>query len=223
MRERVNDIVGYGAEQVWVSTFHSMCVRILRRYADRIGYTNEFAIYNTDDEKRVIKDIMKQFQIDPKRYPEKMFMAKISDAKEKYLSPDEFESEHATEFVMRKVADVYREYQSRLKRYNAMDFDDLIFKTIELFEHNPDVLFNYQERFKYIMVDEYQDTNHVQMSIVMQLCQEKLRVCAVGDDSQSIYSFRGANIDNILNYQRQFQGTRLFKLEQNYRSTQTIG
>ena len=222
MRERVNDIVGYGAEQVWVSTFHSMCVRILRRYADRIGYTNEFAIYDTDDEKRVIKDIMKQFQIDPKRYPEKMFMAKISDAKEKYLSPDEFESEHATEFVMRKVADVYREYQSRLKRYNAMDFDDLIFKTIELFEHNPDVLFNYQERFKYIMVDEYQDTNHVQMSIVMQLCQEKQRVCAVGDDSQSIYSFRGANIDNILNYQRQFQGTRLFKLEQNYRSTQTI-
>lgn len=222
MRERVNDIVGYGAEQVWVSTFHSMCVRILRRYADRIGYTNEFAIYDTDDEKRVIKDIMKQFQIDPKRYPEKMFMAKISDAKEKYLSPDEFESEHATEFVMRKVADVYREYQSRLKRYNAMDFDDLIFKTIELFEHNPDVLFNYQERFKYIMVDEYQDTNHTQFLLVKLLAAKYKNLCVVGDDDQSIYKFRGANITNILNFENEYPDAKVVKLEQNYRSVGNI-
>lgn len=222
MRERVNDIVGYGAEQVWVSTFHSMCVRILRRYADRIGYTNEFAIYDTDDEKRVIKDIMKQFQIDPKRYPEKMFMAKISDAKEKYLSPDEFESEHATEFVMRKVADVYREYQSRLKRYNAMDFDDLIFKTIELFEHNPDVLFNYQERFKYIMVDEYQDTNYMQYRIIRLLAEKHRNICVVGDDDQCIYQWRGADIRNILSFEKDFPGTEVVKLEQNYRSCGNI-
>ena len=222
MRERVDLIVGDGADRVWVSTFHSLCVRILRRYADKIGYGKNFDIYDSDDQKSTVKSILKDFQIDPKRYPEKMFMAEISKAKEKYLSPDEFAKKNAADYAGTKAAEVYTEYQSRLKKNNAMDFDDLIYKTVELFEHNPDVLDTYQNRFRYIMVDEYQDTNYAQHSIILQLTKENQRICVVGDDAQSIYSFRGADIDNILYFTKIYPNTKVFKLEQNYRSTQTI-
>lgn len=218
MRERVNNIVGEGAERVWVSTFHSMCVRILRRFADRLGYDLNFNIYDSDDTKTAIKAILKDLQIDPKKYPEKMFMAEISKAKEAYMSPDEYSKKHATDYAKTKVAEVYQEYADRLRKFNAFDFDDLIYKTVELFEHNPDVLLNYQERFRYIMVDEYQDTNHIQFLLVKQLASKYRNLCVVGDDDQSIYKFRGANITNILNFEMEYPDARVVKLEQNYRS-----
>lgn len=222
MRERVDNIVGDGADRVWVSTFHSLCVRILRRYADHIGYGNSFDIYDADDQKSVIKNIMKDFQIDPKRYPEKMFMGAISKAKEKYISPDEYTRSASEGFIGEKVAEVYREYQSRLVRNNAMDFDDLIYKTVELFEHHPDVLGFYQDRFRYIMVDEYQDTNHIQFLLVKLLSSKYRNLCVVGDDDQSIYKFRGANITNILNFEQEYPDATVIKLEQNYRSCGNI-
>lgn len=222
MRERVNLIVGDGADRVWVSTFHSLCVRILRRYADRIGYGKNFDIYDSDDQKSTVKSILKDLQIDPKRYPEKMFMGAISNAKEKYLSPDEFAKKSSGDYSATKVADVYTEYQSRLKKNNAMDFDDLIYKTVELFEHNPDVLEIYQNRFRYIMVDEYQDTNHIQFLMVRMLARRYRNLCVVGDDDQSIYKFRGANITNILNFEREYEDAKVIKLEQNYRSCGNI-
>ncbi|MGN0393902.1 MAG: ATP-dependent helicase, partial [Coprococcus sp.] len=222
MRERVNNIVGQGAERVWVSTFHSMCVRILRRYADRLDYDLNFNIYDSDDQKTAIKAILKDMQIDPKKYPEKMFMAEISKAKEKYLSPDEFSRINATDYFKTRIADVYREYALRLKKFNAFDFDDLIYKTVELFEHNPDVLEAYQDRFRYIMVDEYQDTNHIQFLLVKQLAAKYRNLCVVGDDDQSIYKFRGANITNILNFEEEYPDAKVVKLEQNYRSCANI-
>ena len=222
MRDRVDLIVGENADRIWVSTFHSMCVRILRRFAERLGYKDHFAIYDTDDSKSVIKDVLKYLQIDHKKYPEKMFMGMISAAKEQYKSPDEYERENATDFVKRKAADVYREYQHRLKKNNAMDFDDLLYKTVELFEHNPDVLQLYQDRFRYIMVDEYQDTNHVQFLLIKMLARQYRNLCVVGDDDQSIYKFRGANIYNILNFEEEYPDARVIKLEQNYRSTGNI-
>lgn len=222
MRERVDLIVGDGADRVWVSTFHSLCVRILRRYADKIGYGKNFDIYDSDDQKSTVKSILKDFQIDPKRYPEKMFMAEISKAKEKYLSPDEFAKKNAADYAGTKAAEVYNEYQSRLKKNNAMDFDDLIYKTVELFEHNPDVLDTYQNRFRYIMVDEYQDTNHIQFLLVKMLARKYRNLCVVGDDDQSIYKFRGANIINILNFEKEYEDAKVIKLEQNYRSCGNI-
>ncbi len=222
MRERVNDIVGEGAERVWVSTFHSMCVRILRRFADRLDYDLNFNIYDSDDTKTAIKAILKDLQIDSKKYPEKMFMAEISKAKEKYLSPDEYSRINAADYAKTKVAEVYREYALRLQKFNAFDFDDLIYKTVELFEHNPDVLENYQERFRYIMVDEYQDTNHIQFLLVKMLAKKYRNLCVVGDDDQSIYKFRGANITNILNFEEEYPDAKVVKLEQNYRSCGNI-
>lgn len=222
MRERVNLIVGDGADRVWVSTFHSLCVRILRRYADRLGYGKSFDIYDADDQKSLVKSILKDLQIDPKRYPEKMFMSEISKAKEKYMSCDEFARKNATDFAATKVADVYMEYQNRLRKNNAMDFDDLIYKTVELFEHNPDVLDSYQNRFRYIMVDEYQDTNHIQFLMVKMLARKYKNLCVVGDDDQSIYKFRGANITNILGFEKEYPEAEVIKLEQNYRSCGNI-
>lgn len=222
MRERVNLIVGDGADRVWVSTFHSLCVRILRRYADRLGYGKSFDIYDADDQKSLVKSILKDLQIDPKRYPEKMFMSEISKAKEKYMSCDEFARKNATDFAATKVADVYTEYQNRLRKNNAMDFDDLIYKTVELFEHNPDVLDSYQNRFRYIMVDEYQDTNHIQFLMVKILARKYKNLCVVGDDDQSIYKFRGANITNILGFEKEYPEAEVIKLEQNYRSCGNI-
>ena len=222
MKERVETTVAQGAGAVWVSTFHSTCVRILRRYIDRIGYDNNFTIYDTDDQKSVIKDICKKMNIDTKMLKERAIMSKISSAKDELKTPDEFELEAGNDYNLRRIAGVYREYQKTLKLNNALDFDDLIFKTVELFQSDAEVLEHYQDRFRYIMVDEYQDTNFAQHSIVLQLTQEHQRVCVVGDDAQSIYSFRGANIDNILKFTQLYKGAKLFKLEQNYRSTQTI-
>ena len=222
MRERVDNIVGFGAESVWVSTFHSMCVRILRKHIEHIGGTSDFTIYDTDEQKVVIREVLKYLALDPKLYPERAMIAAISKAKEEYMSPDDYEKEHATSFRDQQIAKVYREYQKRLKRNNALDFDDLIYQTIFLFETNPDVLAEYQERFKYIMVDEYQDTNHTQFILVKMLAAKYKNLCVVGDDDQSIYKFRGANIYNILNFESEYPEAKVVKLEQNYRSTANI-
>lgn len=222
MRDRVNNIVGEGAERVWVSTFHSLCVRILRRFADRLGYETNFNIYDSDDQKSAIKTILKELKIDSKKYPEKMFLAKISKAKERYISPDEYARVNALNYAESQIATVYSEYMKRLKKFNAFDFDDLIYKTVELFEHNPDVLELYQDRFRYIMVDEYQDTNHTQFLLVKQLSSKYRNLCVVGDDDQSIYKFRGASITNILNFEEVYPDAKVVKLEQNYRSCGNI-
>lgn len=222
MRDRVNNIVGEGAERVWVSTFHSLCVRILRRFSDRLGYATNFNIYDSDDQKSAVKNILKELKIDPKKYPEKMFMAEISNAKERYISPDQYAKMNATDFVKTQTATVYSEYMKQLRKFNAFDFDDLIYKVVELFEHNPDVLELYQDRFRYIMVDEYQDTNHIQFLMVKQLASKYRNLCVVGDDDQSIYKFRGANITNILNFEKEYPDAKVVKLEQNYRSCGNI-
>lgn len=222
MRERVDRIVGYGSESVWVSTFHSACVRILRRYIDRLGYDQRFTIYDTEDQKTVLKDVCRRLQIDTKMYKERMLLGAISHAKDEYISPAEFQTAAKGDFRQEKVAEVYLEYQKELKKNNALDFDDLIVKTVELFQSCPDVLEYYQDRFRYIMVDEYQDTNTAQFKLVSTLAGKYQNLCVVGDDDQSIYRFRGANIQNILNFEKVFPGTRIIKLEQNYRSTQNI-
>ena len=222
MRERVDNIVGYGAESVWVSTFHSMCVRILRKHITCIGGTRDFTIYDTDEQKVVIKEVLKYLNLDAKLYPERAMLAAISKAKEQYMTPDDYEKEHATSFRDQQIASVYREYQKRLKSNNALDFDDLIFQTIFLFETNPDVLAEYQERFRYIMVDEYQDTNYTQFVLVKMLAAKYRNLCVVGDDDQSIYKFRGADITNILNFEEIYPDAKVIKLEQNYRSTGNI-
>ena len=222
MRERVDNLVGFGAESVWVSTFHSMCVRILRKHIDKIGGTSSFTIYDASEQKTVVKEVLKYLQLDPKLYPERAMLSAISKAKEGYMTPDDYEKEHAASFRDQKIAEVYREYQKRLQSNNALDFDDLIFKTIFLFETNPDVLDEYQTRFKYIMVDEYQDTNHTQFILVKMLAAKYLNLCVVGDDDQSIYKFRGANIYNILNFEEEYPDAKVVKLEQNYRSKANI-
>ena len=222
MRERVDNLVGYGAESVWVSTFHSMCVRILRKHIDKIGGTRDFSIYDTDEQKVVMREVIKYLNLDSKLYPERAMIAAISKAKEDYMSPDDYEKTHATSFRDQHIAAIYREYQKRLKSNNALDFDDLIYQTIFLFETNPDALAEYQERFKYIMVDEYQDTNHSQFVLVKQLAAKYRNLCVVGDDDQSIYKFRGANIYNILNFENEYPEAKVVKLEQNYRSTSNI-
>ena len=228
MKERIGKLVGNDlAQHLYMGTFHSIFSRILRAEAEHIGFNNNFTIYDESDSRSLIKAIVKELGLDDKKYKPAAVHAKISMAKNNLMSAAAYESDAAIfeqnkRAQMPEVGKIFVAYVQRCKQANAMDFDDLLTLTYQLFREHEDIRHKYAARFDYVLVDEYQDTNHVQMSIVMQLCQEKQRVCAVGDDSQSIYSFRGANIDNILNYQRQFQGTRLFKLEQNYRSTQTI-
>ena len=222
MRERVDKIVGFGSESVWVSTFHSTCVRILRRYIDRLGYDTRFAIYDTEDQKTLMKEVCRKLNIDTKKTKERSLLEQISHAKDELITPDEMELNAGEDFVKKKVAEVYREYQVALRRNNALDFDDLIVKTVELFQNCGDVLENYQERFRYIMVDEYQDTNTVQFLLVSLLAKKYRNLCVVGDDDQSIYKFRGANIYNILNFEKVFPDAQVIRLEQNYRSTQNI-
>ena len=222
MRERIDQMVGYGSESIWVCTFHSTCVRILRRYIDRLGFGTNFTIYDSDDQKTLMKDICKRLEIDTKMYKEKMFLSAISSAKDELIDPIEFETRAAGDYVKRKQAQVYREYQQALKQNNSLDFDDLIMKTVELFKLDKEVLASYQDRFRYIMVDEYQDTNTAQFELIRLLALKYQNLCVVGDDDQSIYKFRGANIYNILNFEHHFPDATVIKLEQNYRSTQNI-
>lgn len=222
MRERVDRIVGFGSESIWVSTFHSTCVRILRRHIDRLGYNTNFTIYDADDQKTLMKDVCKLLQIDTKIYKERNLLAAISAAKDEMIMPDEYELNAAGDFGKQKIAKVYREYERQLKANNALDFDDLLVKTVQLFQTQPDILEYYQERFRYIMVDEYQDTNTVQFKLISILAKKYQNLCVVGDDDQSIYKFRGANIKNILNFESVFENAHVIKLEQNYRSTENI-
>lgn len=222
MRERVDNIVGYGSESVWVSTFHSSCVRILRRHIDRIGYAGNFTIYDADDQKSVMKDICRRLQIDTKVYKEKALLNAISRAKDELIGPDQFLRECGGDIHQQRIAKVYREYQEQLYKNNALDFDDLIMKTVELFQTCPDVLDQYQERLRYIMVDEYQDTNTAQFRLISLLASKYRNLCVVGDDDQSIYKFRGANIGNILGFEHVFEEAKVIRLEQNYRSTKNI-
>ena len=222
MRERVDKLVGFGSESIWVSTFHSACVRILRRHIDNLVYDTNFTIYDTDDQKSLMKDVCRKMNIDTKIYKERSLLAQISHAKDELLTPDDMEMKAAGDYNMKKVASVYREYQAALRKNNALDFDDLIVKTVELFEKCGAVLEYYQERFKYIMVDEYQDTNTAQFKFISLLAQRYQNLCVVGDDDQSIYKFRGANIGNILGFEHVFPDARVIRLEQNYRSTKNI-
>ena len=222
MRERVDDLVGFGAEHIWVSTFHSTRVRILRRHIDKLGSGNSFTIYDADDQKSLIKQICKQYKIDTKMMPERKIINEISSAKDEFMTPSEYETRHQYDFKKKKIAQIYKEYQKQLKANNALDFDDLIFKTVELFQFHPEVLDYYQERFRYIMVDEYQDTNTIQFQLVSMLARKYQNLCVVGDDDQSIYKFRGANVKNILNFENVFPEAVTIKLEQNYRSTKNI-
>lgn len=222
MRERVDQIVGNDGGSVWVSTFHSTCVRILRRYIDRLGYDNNFTIYDTDDQKTLMKDVCRRLDVDTKQYKERALLAAISHAKDELLTPDDMERNAGGDFREKRIAEIYREYQASLRRNNALDFDDLIVKTVELFRKCGEVLEYWQDRFRYIMVDEYQDTNTAQFKFVSLLASRYENLCVVGDDDQSIYKFRGANIGNILGFERVFPGAKVIRLEQNYRSTQNI-
>ena len=222
MRSRVNKIVGFGAEQVWVSTFHSACVRILRRYIDRIGYSTDFTIYDTDDQKRLMKNIIKELNLNTKIYKENAMLGKISDFKNKLITTGDVVAMARNDFKMVNISKIYDEYQEALKKNNALDFDDLIMKTVQLFNKCPEVLEGYQNRLQYIMVDEYQDTNAAQFAFIKQLASKNQNLCVVGDDDQSIYKFRGADITNILQFEKYFPNARVVKLEQNYRSTKNI-
>ena len=222
MRERVDRLVGFGSESIWVSTFHSMCVRILRRHISLLGYDTNFTIYDADDQKTLMKDVCKLLQIDTKIYKERALLAAVSHAKNELVTPEEFRLNAGGDFSQRKIAEVYEEYEKQLKANNALDFDDLLIKTVQLFQTQADVLEYYQERFRYIMVDEYQDTNTVQFELVRLLASKYRNLCVVGDDDQSIYKFRGANIKNILNFEQYFEDAKVIKLEQNYRSTSNI-
>lgn len=222
MRQRVDSLVGIGAESIWVSTFHSMCVRILRRYIDRLGYDNRFTIYDTDDQKTLMKEVCRKTDIDTKRFKERMLLSVISSAKNEMILPEEFELNAGGDFVQLKIAKVYKEYEAQMRANNALDFDDLLVKTVQLLETQPDVRENYQECFRYIMVDEYQDTNTVQFRLVSLLAGKYRNLCVVGDDDQSIYKFRGANIRNILDFEKEFSDAKVIKLEQNYRSVGNV-
>ncbi len=222
MRERVDQIVGFGSEQIWVSTFHSTCVRILRRYIDRIGYDNNFTIYDTDDQKGVMKEICKKLQIDTKMLKERTIMSAISSAKDELIDPVQYELQNGYDYNGGRIARAYKEYQAVLHKNNALDFDDLIMKTVELFKADAQVLQSYQDRFRYIMVDEYQDTNTAQFELIRLLADKYRNLCVVGDDDQSIYKFRGANIRNILDFEKVYPEACVIKLEQNYRSTQIV-
>lgn len=229
MRERVDQIVGYGAENIWVSTFHSTCVRILRRWIDVIGYDRSFTIYDSDDQKTLMREVCKHLQIDTKQIKERTLLNIISSAKDELISPEEYTLRALGDYSKTKYASVYKEYQKRLKANNALDFDDLIYKTVELFQSNKEALTYYQHRFRYIMVDEYQDTNTVQFKLIQLLADgvnesgvKEHNLCVVGDDDQSIYKFRGANIYNILNFEKEYINATTIKLEENYRSTKRI-
>lgn len=229
MRERVDQIVGYGSENIWVSTFHSTCVRFLRRYIDRLGYSRSFTIYDTDDQKTLMREVCKYLEIDTKQISERSIISTISKAKDELISPEEFEKSAGGDYKQKILAKAYKEYQKRLKSSNALDFDDLIVKTVELFNNDKEALTYFQNRFRYIMVDEYQDTNTAQFHLIHLLSSginehgdKEYNLCVVGDDDQSIYKFRGANIQNILNFEKSFPNTKVIKLEQNYRSTKNI-
>ncbi len=222
MRERVDNIVSYGTQNIWVSTFHSTCVRILRRYIDHLGYDRNFTIYDSDDQKSLMKDICKQLNIDTKKYKERTFLNAISSAKDELKTPEQYADEVAKEYNKKIFGRVYKEYQKRLKQNNALDFDDLIMLTVQLFQSNAGVLDYYQQRFPFILVDEYQDTNTAQFTFLSLLASRYQNLCVVGDDDQSIYRFRGANIYNILNFEKIFPATKVIRLEQNYRSTKNI-
>ena len=221
MRDRVNSLVEYGADSVWVSTFHSLCVRILRRFIENIGYTTDFSIYDSDDTKTLMKQIFKDLEVNTKVLKERGVLGVISSAKNEMISPEEFmlSAKAEGDSRLKRIAELYMEYQKRLKKNNALDFDDLLVKTVELFQSKQEVLEYYQDRFRYIMVDEYQDTNTVQFKLVSLLAAKYRNICVVGDDDQSIYKFRGANISNILDFESAFPGAKVIKLEQNYRST----
>ena len=220
MRERVDALVGYGSEDIWISTFHATCSRILRRHIDLLGYDRNFTIYDASDQKSLMKEVLKEMKIDTKQFPERSVMSEISSAKNEYKSPLDYRNEYGSNFRNQRIADIYEHYQKRLKENNALDFDDLLVKMVDLFQTNPDVLEHYQDRFQYIMVDEYQDTNTVQFLLVSLLAKKYRNLCVVGDDDQSIYKFRGANIYNILNFEKVFPDAQVIRLEQNYRSTQ---
>ena len=222
MRERVDALVGYGSEDIWISTFHATCSRILRRHIDLLGYDRNFTIYDASDQKSLMKEVLKEMKIDTKQFPERSVMSEISSAKNEYKSPLDYRNEYGSNFRNQRIADIYEYYQKRLKENNALDFDDLLVKMVDLFQTNPDVLEHYQDRFQYIMVDEYQDTNTVQFLLVSLLAKKYRNLCVVGDDDQSIYKFRGANIYNILNFEKVFPDAQVIRLEQNYRSTQNI-
>ena len=222
MRERVDALVGYGSEDIWISTFHATCSRILRRHIDLLGYDRNFTIYDASDQKSLMKEVLKEMKIDTKQFPERSVMSEISSAKNEYKSPLDYRNEYGSNFRNQRIADIYEHYQKRLKENNALDFDDLLVKMVDLFQTNPDALEHYQDRFQYIMVDEYQDTNTVQFLLVSLLAKKYRNLCVVGDDDQSIYKFRGANIYNILNFEKVFPDAQVIRLEQNYRSTQNI-
>lgn len=222
MKERVQRLVGLGAESIWVTTFHSTCVRILHRYIDRLGFDNNFTIYDTDDQKSVMKEVCKRLQIDPKQMKERSILAAISSAKDELISPVEYSLNAGGDFRKQKIAQAYQEYQAVLKKNNALDFDDLIMMTVELFRTDEEVLRSYQQRFRYIMVDEYQDTNTAQFQLIKLLADAHHNLCVVGDDDQSIYKFRGANIRNILDFELVYPEAAVIRLEQNYRSTQNV-
>lgn len=222
MRERVDQLVGFGSESIWVSTFHSMCVRILRRHIELLGYDTNFTIYDTDDQKTLMKDVCRLLNVDTKIFRERTLLSAISRAKNELITPEEAVLQAGGDFSQKKIAEVYTEYEKQMRANNALDFDDLLLKTVQLFQTHKEVLDYYQERFRYIMVDEYQDTNTVQFELVRLLASKYRNLCVVGDDDQSIYKFRGANIKNILNFEQYFQDAKVIKLEQNYRSTETI-
>ena len=222
MRDRVDAQIGAAAGSVWVSTFHSTCARILRRYIDRLGYASSFIIYDSDDQKTLMKHILKRMDIDTKIFKERMFLGRISKAKDELVTPEEFAKRAGGDFAEKRIAQVYAAYQTELKKNNALDYDDLLMKTVELFQKENEVLNQYQERFRYIMIDEYQDTNTAQFELVALLSKKYENLCVVGDDDQSIYRFRGANIGNILNFEKTFPNAKVIRLEQNYRSTQNI-
>ena len=222
MRDRVDRLVSFGAENVWVSTFHSACVRILRRHIEGLGYTTNFTIYDGDDQKTLMRQILKQLDMDPKVYREKAVLARVSSLKNEMTSPEEFSARAAGDFRESQIAEIYAAYQEELKKNNALDFDDLLVKTVELLQNDSDTREYYQERFRYIMVDEYQDTNHVQFKLIEILAGKYKNLCVVGDDDQSIYRFRGADIRNILEFEAEYPGAQVIRLEQNYRSTKMI-
>ena len=222
MRQRVNDLVGFGAESIWVATFHSTCGRILRRYIDRLGYDSHFSIYDTDDQKSLMKELCKSMEINTQMLKEKRVLAAISGAKNELIGPEEYAAGAGGDFLTSKIASLYSAYQKELKKRNAIDFDDMLMLTVELFEKNEDVLEQYRDRFRFILVDEYQDTNTAQFKLISQLAGRGGNLCVVGDDDQSIYSFRGANISNILNFEKIWPQTKVIRLEQNYRSTTNI-
>ena len=222
LKERICSAVPEGGGDIWAATFHSTCARILRRYGDRLGYSSHFTVYATDDQKRLVKEIVKQLNYDEKQLPVKSILTEISKAKDKMITPQQMLKDAEYDFRKVSIAKVYEIYQARLKTADAMDFDDLLCKTVELFEQFPEILGFYQNQFKYIMVDEYQDTNRVQYRFVSMLAEKYGNICVVGDDDQSIYKFRGATIENILSFENTFKGARIIRLEQNYRSTKNI-